>query len=287
MAGGLDVDQLRTFVAIDDLGGFGRAADALGLSQPTVSQHVRRLEGAIGRPLVRRSGRGSALTADGRRLLVEARRILAVHDDALERLAVARPRTLVVGTAEVLPAAALRVLAEGLRDAHPDIDLVVRVEPTAHLLGRIGHEVVDLAVLLDVDDAVAGRAIGRLPLRWVGHVDTARASGVRLVGYDETPGLRQKALRLLADAGRPVEMSAEAASLGGVVEALRAGLGVALVPDAGGDGLPSAPGLPEPGDAVVRLSGRLAHEGGIADTVAALLGAVLLRLSAGGPPRPA
>ena len=82
----LDIALLRTLIAIDEHGGFGRAAEALHRSQPTVSQHVRVLERRLGHPLVEKDGRGARFTALGERLLIEARRIVAVHDDALERL---------------------------------------------------------------------------------------------------------------------------------------------------------------------------------------------------------
>lgn len=82
----LEISLLKTFVAIDECGGFGRAADALHRSQPTVSQHVRLLERRLGHPLVEKDGRGAKFTADGERLLAEARHIIAVHDDALMRL---------------------------------------------------------------------------------------------------------------------------------------------------------------------------------------------------------
>lgn len=82
----LDIALLRTFLAIEEHGGFGRAADALHRSQPTVSQHVRALERRLGHPLVEKDGRGARFTAHGKRLLAEARRIVAVHDEALRRL---------------------------------------------------------------------------------------------------------------------------------------------------------------------------------------------------------
>ena len=61
----LDVAPLRSLMAVADCGGFLRAADALHLSQAAVSQHMRRLESATGRPLVERHGRGSRFTKDG------------------------------------------------------------------------------------------------------------------------------------------------------------------------------------------------------------------------------
>lgn len=275
MGGALDVDQLRTFVAIDDFGGFGRAADALGLSQPTVSQHVRRLEGVLGRPLVRRDGRRSVFTPDGQELLVEARRILVVHDQAMDRLEATRPKTLIVGAPEALPASVLRTLATGLRAEHPDVDVVFRIDRTARLLDHIRNEVVDLAVVLDVGSALPGRPLGEMPLRWFTTADASPAGsrGISLIGYDETPGLHQKALQLLSEDSRAVQMSAEASSLGGVVESLRAGLGVALLPDSGWapDGIDVDERLPQAGHAIARLAGRISHDGSITDTVMALL----------------
>jgi DNA-binding transcriptional LysR family regulator len=82
----LDIAPLRSYVAVADAGGFQRAAGVLHLSQGAVSQHVRRLESAIGRPLVERHGRGFRFTADGEKLLVHARRILALHDETLQSL---------------------------------------------------------------------------------------------------------------------------------------------------------------------------------------------------------
>jgi molybdenum-dependent DNA-binding transcriptional regulator ModE len=82
----LDIVALRSLVGVADYGGFHRAAEVLRVSQSAVSQHVRRLEKVVGRPLVERRGRRAVFTADGQALLGEARRILAAHDGALRRL---------------------------------------------------------------------------------------------------------------------------------------------------------------------------------------------------------
>jgi len=68
----LDITALRSIVAVADQGGFHRAAEALMLSQSAVSQHVRRLEKAVGRPLVRKDGRASRFTPEGEALVGEA-----------------------------------------------------------------------------------------------------------------------------------------------------------------------------------------------------------------------
>ena len=67
-------------------GGYHRAADALHLTQPAVSRHIRRLEDQLGEPLFSSRGRGVELTPYGERAAQELRDVLAAHDRALARL---------------------------------------------------------------------------------------------------------------------------------------------------------------------------------------------------------
>ena len=82
----LDMDILRTLVLARQLGGFGRAAERVGRSQPAVSQQLRRLEDQIGEPLFRKSGRGLVPTEAGEVLLSYARRMLDLNDEAVTAL---------------------------------------------------------------------------------------------------------------------------------------------------------------------------------------------------------
>jgi len=75
--------KLRSFVAIADCGRFRKASEQLGVSQPTLSLHVRDLENQLGAPLLQRSTRSLRLTAEGQKLLARAKRILAELDAAL------------------------------------------------------------------------------------------------------------------------------------------------------------------------------------------------------------
>ena len=77
-----DPALLRTFVAVAETLSFTRAGELLQLSQPTVSQQVRKLEVAAGRQLVARDTRAVALTDNGDAMLGFARSILAAHDEA-------------------------------------------------------------------------------------------------------------------------------------------------------------------------------------------------------------
>ncbi len=82
----LDLTALRSFVTTADAGGVTRAAAQLNLTQSAVSMQLKRLEDAVGQPLIDRSGRGVALTPQGEQLAGYARRMLALNDEAWGRL---------------------------------------------------------------------------------------------------------------------------------------------------------------------------------------------------------
>ena len=82
----LDLAALRALAAIADFGGVKRAAHVLNLTQSAVSMQIKRLEESLGLSVLDRSGRGVSLTGEGEQLLAYGRRILALNDEAVERL---------------------------------------------------------------------------------------------------------------------------------------------------------------------------------------------------------
>ncbi|UZN02048.1 LysR family transcriptional regulator [Cellulomonas sp. S1-8] len=275
MADTLDLGQLRSLVAVATCGGVGRAAAALHLSQPAVSQHVRLLERRLQRALLVRDARGARLTAAGQQLVEEARRILAVHDEALARLSAATPAPLVVGCAEAAAEQVLPAVLASLRAAWPDRRVRFLVDRSASLAAGVARGTVDLAVVLGASGDAPGRLVGRLPLRWYAHEHAAPDDGgvVQVVAYTEPCALRTRALAELADAGRRAEVSTESTSLEGVVAAARAGLGVAALPGAGAPraGLVERLDLPSLGVVGIHLATRRGLD---LDVEAAALGAL-------------
>ena len=261
MAANLDLTQLRTFVAVTECGGQERAAAALHLSQPTVSQHIKLLERRLRQTLTRRNGRRTELTAEGERLLVEARRILAVHDQALERLAAAGPPSVVIGSTETAAEQVLPGLLAVLRDAYPATSVTFRIDRSTQMAEAVSRGAIDLAVLLGLGAEVPGRQVGALPLSWFaapGWYEPGPGSPIPLVAYVEPCGMRQLAVTELAATGRAIEVVAESTSLEGVLAAARAGLGVAVLPSAGvvPTGLVPVTHLPDLGAIGVFLAAR-------------------------------
>lgn len=86
MARNLDLTALRSFVTVLETGGVTRAAHQLHLTQSAVSMQLKRLEEALGQPLLDRAGRGVAPTAQGEQLLAYGRRMLALNDEVWSRM---------------------------------------------------------------------------------------------------------------------------------------------------------------------------------------------------------
>ncbi|MBF4996968.1 LysR family transcriptional regulator [Nocardia sp. BSTN01] len=268
MADPLDLTHLRTLVTIAETGGFRRAADALHLSQPTVSQHIRMLERRLKLSLVERHGRGSYFTPDGERLVAEARKLLDAQDEVLARFAGSAPVQIAIGSTEHAGDGLLTELLAVLRTAYPDAHLHFRIDRSTTLTESVSKGVVDLAVVLGGNTTEpVGAEVGLLDLRWVAGTtwQLPPAPGpISLVAFEEPCGLRRRAVQKLGALGYQVAVTAESGNLDGVVAAAKAGLGIALLPflTAPPGGLAEIRELPAMGSIDVRLVARrgLGHD---------------------------
>jgi DNA-binding transcriptional LysR family regulator len=252
MPADLDIAPLRSFVAVADCGGFQRAADHLHLSQAAVSQHVRRLEGALGHALVERAGRGSRFTSAGESLLTRARSLLSLHDETLAAFTTPALPVVTVGSTEHAAAQLLPALASALESSSPGHRFRFRIDRGGRLREGLSARTVDLALLFHPEDPVAV-PVGSLELTWFASPSFVLPSdAVPVVAFDDPCALRSRALETLSSAGLPATIGAEATQLAGVQAAVGAGLGVALMATLGSTptglvpfaGLPPAPPLP-------------------------------------------
>ena len=146
----LNLDQLRTLVAIADLGTFSAAGRALHLAQPTISLHIGELEGRLDTPLLVRGHRRVVPTAAGADLVARARRLLRDADDAVT--AVKRHRDGQVGRVRLACSGGavmhlLPQVMETLVARHPTIDVQLSIGTSAGLMARLFVQDVDLALV--------------------------------------------------------------------------------------------------------------------------------------------
>jgi DNA-binding transcriptional LysR family regulator len=251
MSAVLDIVALRSLVAVNDCGGFHRAAEALHISQSTVSQHLRKLERTAGRPLMERVGRASRFTAEGELLVGEARRILAAHDAAVMRLGVGDSRpSLVLGSTEHAADELLPRVMAALQEVFPQAAVRFRLDRSDRLNEAVARGTIDVAMYIGEIRDAESRTIGALPLRWYAAPGWQRPPPDRpmpIVVIDNPCTIRRRAMAALMTAGIEPTVVGEAAYLAGVLNAARAGLGVALLADVGGDpdGLDRRDDLPE------------------------------------------
>ena len=154
----LDMDVLRSFVTGIDLGSFAKAAVRLGRSPSAISLQLRKLEDQVGCPLLRRNGRGLALTEPGEMLLGYARRMLDLNDAAVS--AVAAPALtgwVRLGLPQDVSETGLPAVLARFARLHPAVRVEAHVERDAVLRAEVEAGRLDLALVWD-DAGGAGEA---------------------------------------------------------------------------------------------------------------------------------
>lgn len=229
-----DFDLLRSFVAVVDTGGFTRAAGRLGRTQSTVSLQIKRLEDAVGHRVFIRDRREPQLTAQGEVLLAYARRILRIADEARVRLTEPDVGGVVrLGTPEDFATVHLPGVLSRFARSHPQVSLEAHCDFTANLLDGFAKGQFDLVLCKrDPQTAADGQSVWREPLVWVGaeHADLSAEAAVPLVLAPNPDIHRRRAIKALDDAGRPWRVVYTSPSLSGIQAAVRAGLGVTVLP---------------------------------------------------------
>jgi len=266
-----DPDQLRTFLAVAQSLSFTQAAVRLGLRQPTVSQQIRRLEEAVGRELFVRDTRSVALTADGEAMAGFARAILAAQEQAVGYFTgsglVGRLR---LGVTDDLALTQVPRILREFRQLYPRIDLELTVSQSGTLQRRVESGHLDLAFVKQPAGPTPARGslVRRDRLVWAALAGTRVPPDepVRLVVYQAPSHSRSLAVQALERAGRAYRIRCTVRGVNGVIAAVRAGIGIAVVASTLLPGdfveLPATEGLPALGemDLVLLRSARAASE---------------------------
>jgi len=136
----VDIRRLEVFCKVLELKSFTRAAEAVLLSQPTVSENIRLLEDLVGEKLLDRLGREVLPTPAGRILYEYARRIIQLRDEALQAMRQYRGElsgTLALGASTIPGAYLLPPQIESFRLCYPDVQLQLRIGDTAAVVEEL------------------------------------------------------------------------------------------------------------------------------------------------------
>lgn len=232
----LDPDLLRAFVTVVECGGFSQAAARLLRGQSAVSLQIKRLEETLGVRLLDRSPRHLALTSEGEMILDHAQRILRLNDELVARVREPTLSGLVrLGAPEDFATSLLpRVLARFSR-SHPQVALEVTCELTLQVLERFNSGGLDIALIKrEPSGETGGIRVWREPLVWVA-AERAFAETRDVLPLVVSPRpcvYRKRATDALDRAGRAWRIAYTCESLAGNHAAVRAGLGLTVLPKA-------------------------------------------------------
>ncbi|RAI35488.1 LysR substrate-binding domain-containing protein [Rhodoplanes roseus] len=232
----LDVDQLRTFVAIAETGSFTRAAEIVHKTQSAVSMQMKRLEERIGRPLFARDGRMSKLTEDGERLLDYARRIVRLNVEAVSAFGdeelTGRVR---LGVPDDYADRYLPEIMARFSRVYPGVELTVFCEPSSDLIVRLDRNEIDIAIVTSCGAYRASEIFRQERLLWVTsnrhatHLDTP----LPLALGRPTCNWREAAIQGLDSMGRTHRLLFSSGNAGAISAAVLAGLAVSVLPTSG------------------------------------------------------
>ena len=240
----MEVHQLRYFVTAARVGTITRAAENLYVSQPALSEQVRKLERELGTALFERLGRRLVLTAAGEALLPHAERALFEVEEGRMRvrevLGLRRGRVAV----GIIPSVAANLLPETLaafRRGHPGVELVLREEPSAICERMVHAGELDLAVIrlpagrrdLEYRSLAAEQMVALVASthRLAGRrtVQTLELAEEDFVAVKPGSGMRELMVDVCRQAGFEPRITVESSQLISVLGLVQAGVGVTIL----------------------------------------------------------
>ena len=230
----LDVDLLKTFLAIADNGSFTRAAEEVHKTQSAISMQMKRLEELLGVPLFAKDGRMSRFTPDGERLVDYARRIVSFNDEVVSVFT--KPEltgTIRFGTPDDYAEKFLPEILARFARTHPLVTVNVDCLRSGELFTRVKRSEIDLALVTHGCDIVTDEPVRREQLVWVtsmrhcAHMAEVLPLAVSHSGCE----WRGKVLKSLDMQGRKYRVAYSTPNSNAVNAAVMQGLAVGAMPE--------------------------------------------------------
>ena len=231
MVANIDISLIRTFVSAVELGGFNRAASAVHRSQSTISMQLKKLEEILGVRLFEKSGRKRILTREGEEFALYARRMLSLHDQAINAMSPSGMSGYVrIGVMDDYANEILPELIACFLELHPLVDVEITSGFSDRLVTRLGEDF-DLVLSTHPVGTGNGQVLLHEKTKW------AFSKGKPLPVKGDIPLallppgnlFRQWALRSLENHDRSWRIAFTGSSISTVEAAAAAGIGVTVV----------------------------------------------------------
>lgn len=229
------------FVEVCRFLNFSQAAEALNTTQPAVSLAVKELESHYGVALFERMNRRVYLTPAGEALLATAQDVLRGFQEAEETLGQGRPLALRVGANVSFGEAGLAQVLGRFRQEHPQVRLRALVANSNKIQSLLVENQLDVGIVdglgvserlraqpLYQEDLVLAAAPGRFPAP----ATVEELAALPLLLREPGSGLRSSVDRVFSQQGLAPQPLLESTSTAALAQAAKAGLGVAILPEA-------------------------------------------------------
>lgn len=226
-----DLDLLRSFVAVAELGSISAAARRVGRSQSAVSLQMDRLADALGFAVLERKGRGVLPTPRGAAFLDDARRLLDLNDQVLtQHVHGSFAQPLRLGFVQDVGEGVMQRILSRIACFFPQAPITVRVCSTLAMLEKVMVDELDLAVGFRHQSELPATVLLREPMVWIAsrNLRLDREAPVPLVLFENPCICRNAAIAALTAAGRAFRIAFTSPSLPGLMAAVGAGLGVTV-----------------------------------------------------------
>ena len=228
----VDTLQLKSFVAIAETGTFGQAASTVNRTQSALSLQIKKLEQQLGCNLFDRTSRKVSLTPQGEIFLGYAKRIIQLQWEAISRLREPDIEGEIrFGTPEDFATHYLPDVLARFRQHHPRVQLNVKCDLTLNLIEDFHRGEYDVILAKrDPQRVKGGTKVWREPLVWAAADGYQPEEPLSLVLSPQPCIYRARALAALDRAKRSWHMSYTSPSLAGTLAAVKAGLGITVLP---------------------------------------------------------
>ncbi len=243
----MDLRQLEIFVKVAEFGSFSKAAEALFLTQPTVSEHIRTLEDELGVRLLDRLGRGAVATKAGELLLGHAKRMLALQREARQAMGSFQGKMsgeLQVGASTIPGEYVLPAMIGRFKEKYPDISITLLIGDSQTVidwvlegraeLGMVGARLAQRG--MEYKELMPDEVVVVVPAAhpWHGRkqVTLEELRAEPLLIRERGSGTRAALEAALAEAGTDFgafRIVGEMGSTQAIKQAVKAGVGVSLV----------------------------------------------------------
>ena len=249
----MNTKQLQYVLTLAHEGSFSKAADTLNITQPSLSQYIKKIEREIGLELFDRTNGDIRLTDAGRVYIDAGKKILDIEhqmENSFTDLADHKTGSLIIGAAPYRAASMLPVIASRFQSLHPGMHLIVREGTTAELVEGMEHGEYDLALtllpidkrLFEYEPVVEEELILAVPSSYPaftttdvpGHkhlaVDAEVLNNQSFVMLTDAQFMQKQLENLILDYKLKVSTAAIVKSLEAQIEFVKAGIGMALMP---------------------------------------------------------